>query len=42
MADEKIFKITETQVSEILNYLKNRSTLAVKNMLKQLEEIKDE
>lgn len=41
MEEERIFKITETQINEILHYIKSRSTLAIKNLLNQLEEIKE-
>jgi len=39
--EEKIFKITETQINQIFQELKDRSTLSVKKILNELEEIKE-
>ncbi|MEX0596006.1 MAG: hypothetical protein WD512_05845 [Candidatus Paceibacterota bacterium] len=36
------FIITDEQRQEVLNYLKNRSYSSGRNMLNQLEEIKDQ
>lgn len=42
MINEKKYIITEKQKNEILNFLKNHSTIGVRKLLNQLEEIKEE